>query len=131
MTSPVPQSFDLHPKLDCYEYGKLFRLKQEITCQNHPGVNEKDPNREFGDEDLIFEEGSFVALTGEQQFITITEGHPMSAFIRLQLVCGQRIGWYTVLISPKRIFDFETLRGKRKLYKAAMDEIFEPIKEMT
>jgi hypothetical protein len=123
-SSVTPKTYDVFPKLNCLEFGNLVKSKVEIECQNEPGINPDDPNKKFGDQTIVFPEGSTIAIIGDQQFMTATKEKPQSVWIRLQLACGDQIGWMTIVCSPRRIYDFETLRGKKSLYREAFLEYF-------
>ena len=130
----MPDTYDLFPKIPIHEYGAVLRTKEEIRCTQDAELDLPEDDEEVdtnaSDEHLYIAAGSVLCYVEDKQFMAASkaEKKPMSAWVRFHFVTGdKRSLWYTVLCSPKRLWDFETYRKKKQIVKGLFDEMFEVI----
>lgn len=119
------QTYFMDPTFPTVRQGALIRTKKRIVGTNAVGVNETNPELEFGEEEVVVEAGTTCMYVEDTQFYEATKKHPMSAWIRARLIAGDKIIYYTLVQERKRLWDFETYRGKKKMIQAAIEEVFE------
>ena len=139
----MQDTYDLVPKIPIHEYGAVLRTKEEIRCTEDAELDfpendddeEPDPTAvQPSEEHLYIAAGSVLFYVEDKQFMAASksEKKPMSAWVRCHFVTGdKRSLWYTVLCSPKRLWDFDTYRNKKKAVRALFDEMFEVIEHGT
>lgn len=119
-------SYDILPKLPLFPPGTLLRNKNTLHGNLAAGVNEKDDNFEFGgDEEITIPQHSNLMFVEDVQFMAANKEKPMSAWIRCHLIHEQKVVWVTLVCSPKRLWDFETFRGKKRIIQGRIEELFD------
>ena len=140
--------YDLFPKIPIHTYGAVLRSKKVLFCTPdaeldlpvaegeeelvnvHPGGGLSGMLLAPPPEHLVIEPSTVLFYIEDAQFMAAskTQAKSMSAWIRFHFVTGdKRSLWYTVLCSPKRIWDFETYRKKKKIIRGLFDEAFEVV----
>ena len=120
-------SYDILPKIRTLATGTVVKNKYDLIGTNAAGVNKADENFEFGSEDINIPEGSILTFVEDRQFIASSEGVPMSAWIRYHFVVNEKIVWVTIVRDSKRIWDYETYRGKQRKINSSLEEMFEVV----
>jgi len=118
-------SYDIIPKLPLWPTGTILKNKQTLLGTNAVGVWATDEDCEFGNEEIEIPQDSILTYVENRQMMSYGNEKPMSAWIRCHMLLDDKVVWVTLLCEPKRIWDFETLRGKRKIIKQKMEEGFE------
>jgi hypothetical protein len=112
-------SYDILPKLPLLPAGTLLKNRDTLHGNLAAGINEKDDNFEFGgDEEIEIPQHSNLMFVEDVQFMAVSKEKPMSAWIRCHLIHEQ----------PKRLWDFETFRGKKRILQDKIEELFEVLK---
>jgi hypothetical protein len=105
--------------------GALLKTKGILEGSNAVGIIEDDENFEFGSEPVTIPPDSICMFVEDQQFMASDKQTPMSAWIRCNMIANDQIIWFTLTTVPKRIWDFETFRGKQRMIMAAIEEKFD------
>lgn len=119
------ESYETLPKLPVLEEGILLQNKKVLHGTNAAGINEADENYEYGGEEVVVEPGSTLMFVGDKQFMAANKETSMSAWVRCHLIADEKIIWITLLCEPKRIWDFETFRGKKRKIQEAIEGTFD------
>lgn len=119
-------SYDIRPQFEILPSGTLLKSKNTMIGNLAAGINEGDEDLEFGgEEEIEIPRGSTLMYMENVQFMSSGKGKPMSAWIRCHLIYDQKVTWITLVCEPKRIWDFETFRGKKRTIQDRVEEYFE------
>jgi len=122
-------SYDIAPKMKVLPKGTLLKNKTTLYGTNAAGVNEADEKFEFGKTEVVVDAGTCCMFVEDVQFMAAAHNTPMSAWIRLHLIAGEKIIWHTLVCERKRIWDFETFRGKQRKINEELEKHFEILQE--
>jgi hypothetical protein len=122
-------SYDILPKVPVLAQGTLLKSKVDLIGTNAIGIDEFDENRAFGSDEVNVEAGTTCMFVEDWQFMASDKTTPMSAWVRCRLLAGEKIIYYTLVCHAKRLWDFETFRGKKRIIQAALNETFEFLEE--
>lgn len=122
-------TYNILPKIKFLEVGTLIKTKDEIIGNDAFGVNEDDEDFEFGADQVTVPAETVCFFAEDQQFYGTDKQTPLSAWIRLRLIAGEKVIHYTLLCERKRIWDFETFRGKKRKILNALNEQFEVLQQ--
>lgn len=122
---PKGLSADIFPRMKTLKDGELLRNKIELTGTNAFGVHEDDEDLIYGSEPVIIPKGTICMFAEDIQFYGTDKTTPMSAWVRWRLIAGDKVIYYTLVCERKRIWDFETYRGRQRIITSAIEKTFE------
>ena len=116
-------SYDIIPRMGTIRGGSLLKARKGLNGTNAVGVLEEDDDKEFGADEVFVDAGSTCLYVEDEQFYTVDkETGQMCAFVRARLIAGSKIIYYSLVCHKKRLWDFETFRGKQRIIQAAIDD---------
>lgn len=121
-------TYEITPKIKILEDGSLLKTKKWVCGTNAFGVNEDDDEMEYGGETIDIPPDTICFYSGDRQFIGASKTTPLSAWVRCKLIANGKVIHFTLVCERKRIWDFETFRGKKRIIQEAIDENFEILK---